>query len=220
MDRRFIAILVVIIVAMGGYIIFSKKSDDKGTNSSSTVSATNHVMGQNSKKVVLVEYGDYQCPACGAYYPIVKQLTDTYQQEIQFQFRNFPLDSIHPNARAGARAAEAAGKQNKYWEMHDKLYESQQTWASMDAASVKVVFEGYAKDLSLDIAKFQTDFASKEANDAINADIAEGQKIGANSTPTFVLNGKKIEENPRSIDDFKKLIDDEIAKQNPTKTNP
>lgn len=165
-------------------------------------------MGANSKGVVLVEYGDFQCPACGAYFPIVKEVVEKYKNDIQFQFRNFPLQQIHPNARAAARTAEAAGKQNKYWEMHDLLYEQQKTWEQSTA--VNTIFEGYAKQLGLDVAKFKTDFASSAVNETINADLAEGQRLGVNSTPTFFLQGKKIEDSPRDVEGFSKLIDQAI----------
>jgi protein-disulfide isomerase len=166
-------------------------------------------MGDNTKKVTLVEYGDYQCPACGAYYPIVKQITDKYSKDIQFQFRNFPLSQIHQNARAGARAAEAAAKQNKYWEMHDLLYEQQKSWES--STNVAAIFETYATQLGLNMTKYKADFGSNEVNDIINADYAEGVRLGVDSTPSFFLQGKKIE-NPQSLDAFSKLIDDAIKK--------
>ncbi len=213
MSKRFMLVLAVIVLAFIGLSITSKKKAAAPTNSSSTSNQpTNHVTGLGKKNVTLIEYGDYQCPACGAYYPVVKKLVDKYQSDIFFQFRNFPLSSIHPNAFAGARAAEAAGKQNKYWEMHDKLYEEQKTWSA--ANNSKSYFEQYAQDLGLDVAKFTTDFSSDDVNNSINSDITAGNAIGANSTPTFVLEGKKIEENPRDEASFYKLIDDAIAAKN------
>jgi protein-disulfide isomerase len=213
MSKRFLAIVVACLIALFGvYALTSKKdnSSDK-TSSGSKTQLSNHVMGQNQKKVTLVEYGDYQCPACGQYYPIVKQVTDTYQKDIQFQFRNFPLQSIHPNARAGARAAEAAGKQGKYWEMHDLLYSQQDSWSgSTNAASI---FEGYAAQLHLNLAQFKTDFASEAVNSIITNDLEEGNRLGITGTPTFFLQGKKID-NPQSLDGFKKVIDQAIKDAN------
>lgn len=164
-------------------------------------------MGGNAKKVNLTEYGDYQCPACGQYYPLVKQLVEQYKNDIQFQFRNFPLRQIHPNAQASSRAAEAAAKQGKFWEMHDLLYEQQNSWK--DSSSANVVFEGYASQLGLNVAKFKTDFASAAVNETIAADYAEGTKLGVNSTPSFFVQGKKIT-NPQTLDEFKKIIDEAI----------
>jgi len=213
MDRRFIAILVAIVLIAGGVFWFARPNKASNTSSSSHAQPSNHVTGKGTKNVTLIEYGDYQCPACGAYYPVVKQLVAQYENDIFFQFRNFPLTQIHQNAFAGARAAEAADKQGKYWEMHDLLYEGQQDWGT--SAAPLSFFDNYAKSLSLDMTKFHADYQSQAVNDVINADINEGKKIGANSTPTFVLEGKKIEENPRDVQSFSDLIQAEIDKKNP-----
>lgn len=211
MSKRFLAIVVASLVVLFGIFTLTSKKDsstdtsNSGTSNSSLLS--NHVTGKNQKKVTLVEYGDYQCPACGQYYPLVKQLTETYSNDIQFQFRNFPLQNIHPNARAASRAAEAAGKQNKYWEMHDLLYQQQDSWK--DSSNVAVNFEGYASQLNLNMTKYKADFASDEVNKIINADYAEGTRLGVEGTPTFFLQGKKIQ-NPQTLDAFKKLIDQAI----------
>jgi protein-disulfide isomerase len=207
-NRFFITLLVVLAVVIGAFT-FTKQKSNPAKNSNTSVQPTNHIEGSDTGGVVLVEYGDYQCPACGQYYPIVKQVFEKYKGQIIFQFRNFPLVQIHKNAFVGSRAAEAADKQGKYWEMHALLYENQQGWGV--ASNPIPFFEGYAKQLSLDVTKFQQDMNSQETNDKINADIQEGQKLGASSTPTFVLNGKKLEQNPRSIEEFNKLIDDALA---------
>jgi len=211
MDKRFLIIVAAIIVVVGGIFWFSRPS--KSTPGSNGAQPSNHVMGGGSKNVTLVEYGDFQCPACGAYYPVVKQVVSSYQDQIFFQFRNFPLTQIHQNAFAGARAAEAAAKQNKYWEMHDKLYEGQQDWTG--SSNPFNIFKGYATDLKLDTNKFQSDYQSQAVNDVINADIAVGQKIPVTATPTFILDGVKVENNPQSVDAFMKLIQDAIVKKNP-----
>lgn len=209
MSKRFIAILLVCVLGLVGiYLATSKKDSGTGSKTGNTSKLSNHVQGENAKKVVLVEYGDYQCPACGSYYPIVKQVVEKYKADIQFQFRNFPLSQIHQNARAGSRAAEAAAMQGKFWEMHDLLYEQQKSWES--STSVVPIFESYATQLGLDMAKFKTDYAGTEVNDITNADYEEGVKLGVNSTPTFFLQGKKIEKNPQTLDDFNKLIEEAI----------
>ncbi len=211
MSKQFLIAIVVSILALFGiYTLTSKDDADTSgkTNTGTSAKLSNNVIGANSKKVTLVEYGDFQCPACGQYHPLVKQIIDKYQNDIEFQFRNYPLQEIHPNARAASRAAEAAAKQNKYWEMHDLLYEQQDSWKA--STSANTVFEGYASQLGLDAAKYKTDFASTEVNATINADFAEGTKLGVNSTPTFFLQGKKIEQNPQTAEDFYKLIDQAI----------
>jgi len=192
MSKRFLAILAVIIIGFIGIYFFGSKNKAGITpGSSSSVQPTNHVMGSGSSGVTLLEYGDYQCPVCGAYYPVVKQVVSQMSNKIYFQFRNLPLSSIHQNAVAGARAAEAAGKQNKYFEMHDILYENQQTWSQ--SSTPMTYFESYASQLGLDVNKFKTDYASSEVNSLINADLsAFAQTKQQEATPTFFINGVYI----------------------------
>jgi len=136
----------------------------------------------------LVEYGDYECPICEAYYQPVKQAVAKYSGDIHFQFRNLPLTSIHPNAFAAARAAEAAGLQDKFWQMHDKLYENQNDWVS--SSSPLDIFTTYATAIGLNVSQFKTDYASSKVNDAINADLAAFAKTGQEqATPTFYMDG-------------------------------
>lgn len=222
MDKRFWGILVIIAVLLGG-IFFFTSSNKAAPSSGGSGGLTNHVEGGGSTGVKLVEYGDFQCPACGSYYPLLKQVVQKYQDQIFFQFRNFPLYQIHQNAMAGARAAEAADMQGKYWQMHDKLYdendlyyEAQQqgqvysTWIS--STSPLDQFSGYASTLGLNVAKFKQDYASAAVNDRIQADLKEGNNLKVDSTPTFFLDGKKIS-NPTSLDAFSKVIDAEIQQK-------
>jgi protein-disulfide isomerase len=213
MNKQFAAIIAVVIIGMVGIFALTsnKTSAPSGGNNSST-SGSNHVVGAGKKNVTLIEYGDLQCPACKSYYPLVKEIKNTYGDDIKFQFKHFPLVQIHRHAMIAARAAEAAGNQGKFWEMHDLMYENQDTWSpSQDPTST---FEGYASQLGLKLDQFKTDMTSEAVASAINADIKAGQALKANSTPTFVINGKKVEKNPQSLDEFKKLIDDAGAKQN------
>lgn len=210
MDKRFVTMLSVIVVVLGGLFWWTHRQNSSTTPPTKT-GPSNHVMGENAKHVTLVEYGDFQCPACGKYYPLVKQVKQKYAKDIQFQFRNFPLISIHPNAMLAARAGEAAGQQGKFWEMHDMLYEQQTSWGPSNNA--QQFFESYAKQLGLDVNKFKTTASSQATLYTINADIKAGQAADANATPTFVLNGKKIDEAPGDLAGFSKLIDSAIAEQ-------
>lgn len=216
MSKQFLAILAVIVVVFVGVFTFTRpKSDAPGGNNSSNSSQTsNHTVGAGNKKVTLVEYGDFQCPACKSFYPVVKQIKETYGDDIKFQFMHFPLTQIHPNAMVSSRAAEAAGKQGKFFEMHDLLYENQDQWSQ--SSNPTPIFESFAGQLDLNMDQFKSDMASAQVLAIINADQKSGQELGANSTPTFVINGKKLDKNPTSLDEFKKLIDEEIAKQNPS----
>jgi protein-disulfide isomerase len=208
MDKRFWGILAVIAVLLIG--VFVATNHKKASAPSSSGTLTSHIEGKGSSGVTLTEYGDYQCPACGQYYPLVKQVQQTYQDQIFFQFRNFPLFQIHPNAMAGARAAEAADLQGKYWQMHDLLYENQQVWST--SSNPLNDFDGYAKQLSLDVTKFDADFKSNLVNGRIQADLRKGQELKIDSTPTFFIDGKKIS-NPTSVDAFNKVIDAAIQQK-------
>jgi protein-disulfide isomerase len=223
MDKRFLAILAVLVIIFGGIFIASQHSGNGSStnNSNSGSKATNHLQGQNTKNVTLMEYGDYQCPICGAYYqPVKEALTPDMLKNIHFQFRNLPLTSIHQNAFAAARAAEAAGLQGKYFEMHDKLYENQSAWS--EGNSPISFFEKYAKDLGLNVTQFKADYTSDQVNDAINADSAEFAKTKQQqATPTFFLNGKYVPNTDLSdpatgapsAEKVTKVINDAIAKQ-------
>ena len=211
MSKQFLGIIVLIIAIFVGIVMFTGGKTDAPGKKSSTKTLTQHVQGQGQAKVTLVEYGDYQCPYCGQYYPLVKQVQQQFDKEIYFQFRNYPLTNAHPNAFAAARAAEAAALQNKFWEMHDLLYEGQQQWSQMSDAVP--AFEQYAQQLNLNIAQFKTDFASRTVNDLINADFAEGTKLGITGTPTFFLDGKKLDPSPQDAAAFEKVIKAEIAKK-------
>lgn len=213
MSKEFIAIVIVVVVGLFGLFAVTKK-DSPRTSTNGNAEPTSHTVGAGTEGVTLVEYGDFECPACQQFYPLLKQVKEEFGDKITFQFRHFPLNQIHPHAYQASRAAEAAGKQGKFFEMHDLLYENQQSWKSL--SDVTSVFEGYAEQIELDMEQYRTDVISAAVGAAIDADIKEGQNAGANSTPTFVINGQKIEENPQSLDAFKELINSKIqeAKQN------
>jgi len=175
----------------------------KGASETSGIDNGNYLAASSSAKVTLVEFGDYQCPACVVYHPLVKQLLTEFSGKVNFVFRNFPL-SQHANAPISAYAVEAAGLQGKYWQMHDKVYESATDWvASTDA---KTIFIGYAGNLGLDMDKFRTDIDSSAVKDKVQKDTNDGNLINISATPTFYINGIKITNLPGSYEDFKKLV--------------
>ncbi|HET7673646.1 MAG TPA: thioredoxin domain-containing protein [Candidatus Saccharimonadales bacterium] len=216
MSKQFLAVLVVAVLALFGIFTLTKKSssDNQSGNGTQDKSSqlSEHKKGAGTAGVTLIEYGDFQCPICKQYYPIVQKVQETYGDKITFQFRNFPLTQLHPHAFEAARAAEAAGLQGKFWEMYDLLYQNQDTWAKSPSAGS--IFASFAEQLSLDKAKFQADSSSEQVANIINADVRAAQDIGAGGTPTFVLNGKKLDKNPTDVEGFKQLIDAEIAKNN------
>jgi len=196
MDKRFLGILGAIVIIFIGIFAISQKSSNNSSNSGSSSSAkpTSHIEGSNAKNVTLVEYGDYECPICEAYYLPLKQAVAQNINDIHFQFSNLPLTAIHQNAFAGARAAEAAALQGKFWEMHDKLYENQNDWVS--STSPLDLFSQYAQAIGLNVSQFKQDYASSKVNDAINADLAQFDKTHQEkATPTFFLNGKFLSNN-------------------------
>lgn len=174
-----------------------------------------HVFGKADSKVVLIEYGDFQCPTCGSTHPIIKPLTEKYKDQIAFVFRNFPLPTLHPNARAAAAAVEAAGLQGKYWEMHNKLFESQSAWGTISATLRGDYFTNAAKELGLNADTFNTDMAGTSVTQKINFDQSLGKKDKVSGTPTVFLNGQAVD--LQILLDSKKLEDllkAEMKKQN------
>lgn len=200
---RWIIFSAIVVLVLGGLVIYSHVSNPSinvsSVDTNSTIAASeqngqiaDHVYGKADSKVVFVEYGDFQCPSCGGANAQIKAATEEYKDKVAFIFRNFPLTTIHPNARAAAAAAEAAGLQGKYWEMHNMLYEGQADWENLTGNNRTNLFVSYAGQLSLDEAKFKTDLASTAINRKISFDQALGKKIGVNATPTFYLNGKQL----------------------------
>ena len=193
----------VIVLVFGGLVVYSHVSNPSinvsSVDANSIIPAStqngqiaDHVFGNANSKVVLIEYGDFQCPSCGGAHPQLKAATEAYKDKVAFIFRNFPLTTIHPNARAASAASEAAGLQGKYWEMHNQLYEGQAAWENLTGDQRTELFVGYAGNLGLDKAKFKTALASTAVNSKISFDQALGKKIGVNATPSFYLSGKKL----------------------------
>lgn len=208
MSKQFWGLVAVIITVLVGVAVFNNSK--KPTVVSGVPS--NHILGKADSKVKFVEYGDYQCPYCQQYFATVNQVKEKYKDRVSFQYRNFPLTSIHKNAFAAARAAEAADKQGKFWEMHDILYANNDpTGASGWVASDKPFdfFSGYAKQLGLDAAKFKTDYASESVNNIINADMAAGTKLNVEGTPSFFINGNK-QQIQNTVDAFSKALDEAL----------
>lgn len=170
-----------------------------------------YLPGNSSSKVTLVEFGDYQCPACIQYHQLVKRLLTDFSGQINYVFRNYPLD-YHSNALISSYAAEAAGLQGKYWQMHDKIYESVNEWES--STDAKSIFIGYAGVLGLDVKKFTSDIDSNDIKGKVQADTNDGNLVKLDATPTFYLNGVKLDGLSGNYDSFKSLISSELSKSN------
>jgi protein-disulfide isomerase len=148
------------------------------------VSPRDHVQGSPSAPVVLVEYGDYECPDCLNAWPIVQELQRTFGPKLAFVFRHYPQSSIHPHASAAAQAAEAAGAQGKFWEMHDLLFSHQHDLDSLDLTHLGL-------QLGLEVYRFQSALEDEKLARKVRDDFTGGQLSGVPGTPTFFLNGQR-----------------------------
>jgi len=154
------------------------------------VGARDHIQGTSDAPLVLVEYGDYQCPYCGAAYPIVKKVQKELGTQLRFVFRNFPITNAHPYAEWAAETAEAASAQGRFWEMHDYLYENQGSLGD------EAFFAKYEKKLKLDSAKIGREVAQQAHSARIEEDYMSGIRSGVNGTPTFFINGVRYDGYP------------------------
>jgi protein-disulfide isomerase len=223
----FVIIILVLVAALGGGLMIWKRSSAADTNSNSTfattlpnspTSASNGAPNQPSgnasgspkpnvkvsSPVVLEEYGDYQCPPCGQLYPDLKQIEKEYGNQVQIVFHHFPLMKIHKNALAAAHAAEAARNQNKFWEMHDRLYRNQKEWA--EQADPTPIFISYARELNLNIDKFTQDLASNVIDQRISADMQRGTSVGVTGTPTVFLDSHLVNYQATNLEGLRRGI--------------
>jgi len=207
MKTVMVVLLVSVLVVVGAAVLLtSNQGSGSGGETSIDVALTSsdQIRGSLDAKIMLLEYSDFQCPACKAYEPLVKKVLEEYSDEVFLVYRHFPLRQTHENAQLSAQAAEAAGKQQKFWEMHDLLFIKQEEWAEEKDFSVKL--KSYAEELELNVDQFEKDLESDEGKRKIDEDYASGLKFNVNATPTFFLNGKKLE-NMRSFNDFKREIE-------------
>jgi protein-disulfide isomerase len=202
------SVFVIIAISIFGIvkIVSRPTSDNKSTVTVNSIKTEDWVKGNREAKVILTEYSDFQCPACAFYYPVLKKISDEFGYKIAIVYRHFPLPN-HQNAKIAAAAAEAAGQQGKFWEMHDIIFENQNNWNNK--RNPKEFFINYADNLNLNLEKFKNDLESKDIKTKIENSYQESMRLGLNSTPTFFLNGKKII-NPRNYEEFKAIINQAI----------
>ena len=207
-ERLFLWVIAVLIIGGTVFALAMLPKKETGPNDRNNqivelpaVSDTDWMAGNKESSVTLIEYGDFQCPACAAYHPLVKKMLEENGQEFKFVYRHFPLRQ-HAQAKDAAYAVEAAGRQGKFWEMYDIVYTRQNDWAGKTNA--KDIFLGYANTLGLNSGQFVLDRGSSEIKDRVEKDTADGLKAGINSTPSFFLNDKKIQ--PRNYDEFVNFI--------------
>ncbi len=212
--------LVAIVAFLGiAYVATNKPQQQESPTLPSklaSLSPTDHTKWSKNKKILLIEYGDLQCPSCQSAHDFMKRLESSDKKEdkqimagVTFVWRHFPLLTVHPHAQAAAHAAEAAGAQDKFFEMADVLFENQADWAS--EGNPQAHFEGYAKDLKLDGEKFKADMKSKKIKDRVEADRLGGLEAGVASTPSFFLSGVRVE--AAGFDQMRTLLLEAVTKK-------
>lgn len=206
--KRYLPFVIVIVVAMAtlgsGTILYrAKRSQVKNIPDSQSIPAGSytsaHIRGNPDAPVTLEEFADFQCPPCGQFAPFAEELLREYDSRLRIVFRNFPLPG-HEHARDAALAAEAAGLQGKFWEMHDTLYREQEGWSK--APNTRELFESYAGTIGLDVDQFKKDMDSDKARERIDSDHALADSLGIKVTPTLFINNRPVDskdKNPEGV---------------------
>ena len=211
--KPLIVIVLAVGVAAGAAVFLSRNAvsspENPATPAYFEIKGGGHLRGPENAQLTLVEFGDYQCPSCGAYHPFVKEILNRYPQKLRLEFHHYPLISIHPKSMAAAIAAEAAGEQGHYWEMHDTLFEHQQEWAGSPNAQEQ--FVNLASRIGLDTNKFMQSMKSPVLQEKILKDVAQAQDLKVQAVPTFFINGEQTHIK-LSMEDFVQVIDDHLRK--------
>jgi protein-disulfide isomerase len=215
--KRLLPILIIVIVlaaALGGTWMFLRSSR-QASNANANANAADgalvaqgaeppHVRGNAAAPVTLEEFGDFQCPSCGAYYPELKKIENEFGDKLRVIFREQPLVPMHAHALMAAQAAEAAGLQGRFWEMHDKLYENQTAWS--DARDLVPIFVDYAKQIGLNTDQFLKDLNGEAVAARIFQDGKRAHALGVNSTPSFYVNGKEVKDDQLKPEGLRDMI--------------
>ncbi|HSS19944.1 MAG TPA: thioredoxin domain-containing protein [Pyrinomonadaceae bacterium] len=216
--RPFIAIAIILaVLAVAGFFLVRARRNQQVFSDSMvslpTVSSSPSTTPRRASDAVvtLEEFGDYQCPPCGQLHPTLKSLKQEYGPNLNFVFRNLPLTAIHKNALVAAQAAEAARVQNKFWEMHDLLYESQEVWK--DDINPRSIFVKFASDLGLDTARFSRDMQDKQIQLRIQADQDAATQLGVIGTPTVLIDGHQLLPEKTTPDGLRKGIETMLSRK-------
>lgn len=216
--KRFLPFLIIVVVlaaAVGGAWMLIKSSRQAANANKQNTNANDlapippgaeppHVRGNASAPVTVEEFADFQCGACGGYYPELKKIESEFGENLRVIFRENPLVPMHQHALIAAQAAEAAGLQNRFWEMHDKLYENQAKW--IDAIDLAPIFVDYAKQIGLDPDRFMKDLNGEAVAQRIFQDGKKSHALGINSTPTFFVNGKEAKGDNWKPENLREMI--------------
>jgi protein-disulfide isomerase len=212
-SKPLIVIVLAVALAAGAAVYLSRQPDQPSETAAAPAHADirggGHFRGPENAALTLVEFGDYQCPSCGAYHPLVKEILNRYPQQLRLEFHHFPLITIHPNSMRASLAAEAAGDQGHYWEMHDALFEHQREWA--DSPNAEPIFIALASRFNLDINKFMQALRSPEVQSRILKDVERGNDAKVEAVPTFFINGERVPVK-LSMEDFVQVIEAHLHK--------
>ncbi len=205
MDQKTTIIVLVVSFALliGGALFYS--AQENAANNDGVI-LVEKVKGNPDAEVVLAEYSDFECPACASFAPVLNSLVEEHGDKLRFEYHHFPLVSIHRNAELAARASEAAGVQGKFWEMHDLLFERQTQWSRN--LNPRNVFVSYAEELELNVDQFESNLNASIIRDEVQADMREGRDFGLTGTPSFFLNGERVDTSQfQTFDDFVNLVE-------------
>jgi protein-disulfide isomerase len=212
------AIIIIVLVAAiaGGWVVLRSVRDQRNTAAPTPDPARDvkgaeppHVRGNPNAPVTLEEFGDFQCPTCGIYYSEVKKIENEFGDKLKVIFREYPLVPMHEHALLAAQAAEAAGLQDKFWEMHDKLYENQNTWVA--AKDLVPIFVDYAKQIGIDPDRFMKDLNGETVAVRIFQDGKRVHSLDLKGTPSFFVNGKEAKDEQWKPEGLRQMIKDAIA---------
>ncbi len=197
----FVIIAAVLVAAVGGGFLMFRSSQPQPP---ATQTPAGDSIATSKGVVTIDEYGDYQCPPCGALHPIIKSLKGEYGDRIQFAFHHFPLTQLHSHALEASSAAAAAGLQGKFWEMHNLLYENQSVWS--EVGDFRPIVLDFARKIGLDLQRFTRDIDGIQVVTLIRDDATRGNLLGVNSTPTIFINGQMIANENLTADGLRKEI--------------
>lgn len=216
--NKFTVIMAAVVIGFIAVVFMVREDTDRIEADPSA-----HIVGEATSGITLIEYGDFQCPACAQYFPIIDAVKSVYGDEIAFQFRHYSLFGSFPNSMAAHLAAEAAGRQDSFFAMHDLIFERHDSW--VESTNPREIFERFAEELELDVEQFRADYADPETRAVVMADLARGQDQGVTGTPTFLIansDGEQRIDNPTSIEEFFQIIDEFIEEETgaPSQNSP
>jgi protein-disulfide isomerase len=209
-----LVIVVLVVLAAGAAVLLSRNTDRRPETSTTAVPPADikgggHFRGPENAQVTLVEFGDYECPSCGAYHPFVKEILSRYPDKLRLEFHHFPLVGVHANAMIGALAAEAAGEQNHFWEMHDALFEHQREWG--ESRNPEPILINLASSIGLDLNRFMQSLRSPALQERVLQDVMRADKLQLNETPTFLIGGQRVYIKA-SMEDFVQVVEAHLHK--------